>query len=137
MNRKFFAIHKVSIWNKVFKGLIPILLCVTAIATLPEQKDTTWFIEKTIEKEEKEEKENNKTEQVDTEEELSYDISFKKAKSKKKIVKTFLDSFIPVSFHVFSASSCFTVLEKKVIQLNINKARPFYILCHQLVFYEG
>ncbi len=134
MNRKFFAIHKVNIWNQVLKGLIPILLCVTAIATLPEQKGTAWFIEKTIEKEEKE---NNKTEQADTEEELSYDTSFKKAKSKKKIVKTFLDSFIPVSRYVFSPSSCFTIIEKKVAPLNINRTYPFYIIFHQLVFYES
>lgn len=133
MNCWFRTVQKINIWNKVLKGLIPILLCVTAVATLPEQNGTAWFIEKTIEKKEKED---NKTEQADTEE-LSYESCFKKAKSKKKVFKVFSDSFIPVFCCVFTPFSCFNITEKQVVLLKQGRTCPFYILCHQLVFYEG
>jgi hypothetical protein len=130
----FSAIQKVNIWNKVLKGLIPILLSLTAVATLPEQNGTAWFIEKTIEKEEKE---NSKTEQADIEEESSYDNGLKKNKSKKKLVKVFSDISVPVLSCVFTPLSCFNITEKQVVILNQSRTCPFYILCHQQVFYEG
>lgn len=132
MNRLFAAIQKVNVWNKVLKGLIPVLLCLAAIATLPEQNGTAWYIEKTIEKEEKE---SGKTEQADTEEEYSYDSSFKK--SKRKVVKIFSDSFITAFNYTFASFSCLNDTEKNAVLPNQGKSCAFYILCHQLVFYEG
>lgn len=135
---KYFSdvLKKIKIWDKVLKGFIPLFLCVVAVATLPEQnKNTLFFIEKTTEKEKEADK--SEKEEYTDEEEISQNQTIKKSKFKKKLVYHCLDSFLSTPNYTFTLSYLYAQTENNIASLPQGKACPFYILCHQMVFYEG
>jgi len=127
------AVKKMNLWNKVLKALIPVLLCLVALATLPEYNGSTLFTEKTVEKE----KETNKVEQEDIDDSFSEHQNLKKIKSKKKTIKIFTDTFLPLYTYIFTNGCSYACVSNKICLHTKSKQPPFYILCHQLVFYEG
>jgi hypothetical protein len=127
------AVEKMNLWNKVLKALIPALLCLVALATLPEHNGSTLFIEKTVEKE----KEPNKVEQEDIDDSFSEHQNLKKIKSKKKTIKIFSGTFLSLYTYIFTNSSNYVCINNSTGLRKKSHQLTFYIFCHQLVFYEG